>query len=96
MSRSANSSGRVGHYPETTASQDEPGSSLPPVDPAIDPRLYDSSYLDVGSDVDDVGAQDITASMSLGQRRLLQEQVDLSESDDDSDDDGSWDEGGDM
>ena len=76
-----------------------------PIESAIDPRLFDSSYLtlDPGSENLDVETfnQDVpfnTASMSIGQRRLLQEQVDLSGSDDESDDlndydpddDGLW------
>lgn len=88
MDRSENSHGRVGDYPDSSLQDVQP-----PIDPAIDPRLFDSSYLALEPGSEDVGFGDFsqdgplnTASMSIGQRRLLQEQVDLSGSNDESDD----------
>lgn len=83
-----NSHGRVGDYPGSSYQEVQP-----PIDPAIDPRLFDSSYLALEPGSEDVGFEDSgqyapldTTSMSIGQRRLLQEQVDLSDSNDESDD----------
>lgn len=98
-----NSHGRVGDYPDSSHQEVQP-----PIDPAIDPRLFDSSYLTLEPGSEDVVFEDVgqdapldTASMSIGQRRLLQEQVNLSGSDDasddvddyDDDDDRLWNEG---
>lgn len=81
------SHGRVGDYPVSSNQEVQP-----PIDPAIDPRLFDSSYLTLDPGSEDVGFDDFsqyapldTTSMSIGQRRLLQEQVDLSGSNDESD-----------
>lgn len=83
---------RVGYDPESSYQEEHS------LDSAIDPRLFESSFmdLDLGPDSEDVGFQDVNAtSMTLGQRRLLQEQIDLSESDgsedEDEDDDELWD-----
>lgn len=82
------SHGRIGDYADSSYQEVQP-----PIDPAIDPRLFDSSYLTLDPGSEDVAFEDYgqhgppdTASMSIGQRRLLQEQVDLSGSDDESDD----------
>ncbi|KAI7971207.1 hypothetical protein EIK77_007023 [Talaromyces pinophilus] len=83
-----NSHGRVDDCPDSSYQEVQP-----PIDPAIDPRLFDSSYLTLEPGSEDVVFEDVgqyapldTASMSIGQRRLLQEQVNLSGSDDESDD----------
>ncbi|EED16842.1 RNA polymerase III transcription factor TFIIIC subunit (Tfc4), putative [Talaromyces stipitatus ATCC 10500] len=88
MASSENYLGRVGDYPDSSYQEDQPS-----LDPAIDPRLFDSSYLPLEPGSGDVAFEDFgqhgplnTASMSIGQRRLLQEQVDLSGSEEESDD----------
>lgn len=84
-----NSHGRAGNYPDSSSYQE----AQLPADPAIDPRLFDSSYLTLEHGSEDAVFGDLgqygpldTASMSIGQRRLLQEQFDLSGSNDESDD----------
>jgi general transcription factor 3C polypeptide 3 (transcription factor C subunit 4) len=100
MDGPGNSYGRVGRHCPDSSNQEV----QPPIDPAIDPRLFDSSYLTLEPGSDDVGFEDYggqvdpfnTASMSIGQRRLLQEQVDLSGSNDESDDVDDYDDDDDQ
>lgn len=60
------------------------------MDAALDPRLFDSSYLSIEPGSESVGLADSGVDnhlLSISQRRLLQEQVNLSGSDDESEND---------